>query len=86
MEAQVAGKLVVASNVGGIPEMVHEGKTGFLFAGKNSSDLAAKLDFVLSNGKLCEQVAEQGRKWGLHQWSPSTLFEKTLNVYRSALQ
>ncbi|MBO8162292.1 MAG: glycosyltransferase family 4 protein [Brevibacillus sp.] len=85
MEAQVAGKLVVASDAGGIPEMVSDGKTGILFASKNSDDLALKLQQVLSNPERRRQLAAQGQKWGLKQWSPQTLFAKTFAVYKSAV-
>lgn len=86
MEAQVAGKLVLASDVGGIPEMVLDRKTGFLFSSKNSDHLARKLDDILSNPKLGREVADQGRKWGYYQWSSQTLLAKTLDVYHAALQ
>jgi glycosyltransferase involved in cell wall biosynthesis len=85
MEAQVAGKLVVASDAGGIPEMVAHSKTGFIFTSKNSDDLAAKLDFVLSSPELSVRVAEQGQKWGLHQWSPQTLLKSTFAMYKAAI-
>ncbi|MCP2789043.1 glycosyltransferase, partial [Salmonella enterica subsp. enterica serovar Typhimurium] len=73
-------------DVGGIPEMVQDRKTGFLFASKNSDDLANKLDYVLSNPKLRREVADQGRRWGLYQWSQQTLYENTVRIYHSALE
>lgn len=86
MEAQVAGKLVVASNAGGIPEMVSHKKTGFIFASSNSDDLASKLNYVLSHPTLAKQVAVQGHRWGLHRWSLSTLLKNTMGIYLSALE
>ncbi|MEJ8546238.1 glycosyltransferase family 4 protein [Brevibacillus borstelensis] len=86
MEAQVAGKLVVASNAGGIPEMVSHKKTGFIFSKRNSADLASKLDYVLSHPALARQVAERGRRWGLNRWAPSTLLKKTMSIYLSAME
>ncbi|QQE72667.1 glycosyltransferase family 4 protein [Brevibacillus composti] len=85
MEAQVAGKLVVASDAGGIPEMVSHNKTGFIFSSRNSEDLAAKLNTVLSNPFIRKQAAEQGRKWGMIRWAPSTLLDKTMKMYLAAL-
>lgn len=85
MEAQVAGKLAIASNVGGIPEMIQNNKTGLLFTNKNSDELAAKLDIALTKPALRQQLAQQGKEWGLKQWSPGTLFDRTNKVYQSVL-
>ena len=43
MEALAAGKPVLGSRIGGIPEMVQEGQTGFLFRPGDAEDLAAAI-------------------------------------------
>ena len=43
VEAYSVGKPVIGSNIGGIPELVIEGKTGFLFGMGNSNELEAKI-------------------------------------------
>ena len=48
MEAQAAGKPVVVTEYGGMPELVEDGVTGFIVKKQNVADLAAKLE-------LCEQ-------------------------------
>src|SRR5207244_161276 len=44
MEAMASGCCVVASRVGGNPELVVEGETGLLFRAADSADLARSLD------------------------------------------
>lgn len=85
MEAQVAGKLVVASTAGGIPEMVKHGVTGYLFPPKNSHALAKTLHHVLSHPRQSKQVAQRGMIWGTRHWSPKTLLHNTMKIYRQAL-
>lgn len=85
MEAQVAGKLVVASTAGGIPEMVKDGVTGFLFNNKNSDMLAAKLYKALEQPRYSSKVAEQGKAWGMKRWSPKTLLNNTKSIYKQAI-
>ena len=43
MEALAAGKPVLGSRIGGIPEMVQEGRTGFLFRPGDAEDLASAI-------------------------------------------
>ena len=43
LEALAYGKIIIASNIGGIPEMVHEGKNGFLFEAFNYDKIIASL-------------------------------------------
>lgn len=47
LEAQAMGKLTIASNVGGLPENIVNGKTGWLFDDHNPELLAKKIEMVL---------------------------------------
>lgn len=52
-EAMSAGIPVIASNGGGIPELIEHGKTGFLFEMGNARDLAKKMsEFIEEFGKI----------------------------------
>lgn len=62
LEAMAAGKLIVASNVDGIPHQVRHGEHGLLFETKNTADLAAWLDRLLSNDGLASRLGENGRR------------------------
>lgn len=46
-EAQLSGKAVLVSRLGGSPEMIEEGKTGWLFDPHNEDDFIQKLSFML---------------------------------------
>jgi len=55
LEALAYNKLVIASNSGGIPEIIEEGKTGFLFSPGNVTELAEKisnLDYITPKQRL----------------------------------
>jgi len=63
MEAMVLGKPVIGSNVGGIPDLIKDGKNGLLFQVGNSDDLAEKLRTLLNNRNLAMEMGQKGREF-----------------------
>jgi glycosyltransferase involved in cell wall biosynthesis len=61
MEAMAAGCAVVASNVGGNPELVVDGETGLLFPPGDLPALAEKLETLAGNEPLRRRLASAGR-------------------------
>ncbi|SEN04528.1 glycosyltransferase family 4 protein [Paenibacillus sp. OV219] len=86
MEAHVAGKAVVVSNAGGIPEMVAHEKTGLIFPAGNDQDLYGNLLAVLSEDDLRRRLGEQSKAFGLQHWSLPAMTERILAIYERALQ
>jgi glycosyltransferase involved in cell wall biosynthesis len=60
LEAMVAKKPVIATNVGGIPEVVIDGETGFLVEPKNPKVIAEKIIFLLKNPERAKEMGESG--------------------------
>lgn len=58
IEAMSFGKPVIGSDVGGIPEIIEDGKNGFLFRSEDVDDLAAKLKVLISNPDLRMSMGE----------------------------
>jgi glycosyltransferase involved in cell wall biosynthesis len=59
-EAMAARIPVIASRIGGIPELVDDEKTGYLFEPGNSRDLAQKMSACLSQDDHLQQLGENG--------------------------
>ncbi|MDD5732026.1 MAG: glycosyltransferase family 4 protein [Patescibacteria group bacterium] len=55
-ESMACGKVVVASNLGGIPEIINNGVDGFLFRPGDEKELASILSRVLSDEKLAQDI------------------------------
>jgi glycosyltransferase involved in cell wall biosynthesis len=56
LEAMAAGVPVVATAVGGLPEIVHDGRTGFLVSPNSSIELADRLRRLLTDDRLAEEM------------------------------
>ena len=84
LEAMVCEKPVVASNVGGIPYIVEDGKTGLLFESENVEDLAEKIITLLKDKELREKMGKAGRERAKEfTWDKAA--ERTVEVYEEVV-
>jgi glycosyltransferase involved in cell wall biosynthesis len=84
VEAMMHGRPVIASNLGGIPEIVEDGVTGLLFEAGNADDLAQKIQYLWDHPDLCRQMGEAGRTKARKEYSPDAYYQRLMEVYRIA--
>jgi starch synthase len=91
LEAMACETAVVASKVGGIPEIVVEGETGYL-VDYNPADteafttrLAARIDEVMSDPALAKRMGKAGRERAVETFGWPKIAGRTLELYRSLL-
>lgn len=85
LEAMACGKPVVASNVGGIPFVVEDGKTGLLFESENVEELAEKIISLLGDKERRTKMGEAGRERAKgFTWERSA--ERTVEVYKEVIE
>ncbi|HET7386304.1 MAG TPA: glycogen synthase [Nocardioidaceae bacterium] len=91
LEAMACGTAVVASRVGGIPEVVEEGETGLL-VGYDSQDtagfeagLAAAVNRLVEDPALAARMGESGRARAVAEFAWSAIAARTMQLYRSLL-
>jgi len=60
LEAQATGLPVIVARAGALPELVKDGKNGFLFNPKDEKELAIKIVKVLNDKKLAKEMGEYG--------------------------
>jgi glycosyltransferase involved in cell wall biosynthesis len=76
---------VVATAVGGTPELVRDGETGLLIEPDNAPALAAAIDRLQADGDLRERLVVAGREQAEQlTWAASA--EQMLGIYREALE
>jgi len=81
LEAMAANLPVIASAVGGIPEVVGHEKTGLLVPPENPEELAKALDTLLSDLPRCKMMGQQGRKIIEQRFSRKKQVEALLAVF-----
>lgn len=84
MEAMACGKAVVASRVGGVPELVREGIDGILVEPGDVAALAEAMTKLLSDSALRSQMGRAGReRAGEFSWDRTA--EVVLRAYQAAI-
>jgi len=85
IEAMSLGLPLVASNVGGVNELIFHGKNGYLFEAKDHHALAARLN-QLKDEKLRQQMGHFSRQLYLEKFTLSQFIENTVKVYQKLLR
>jgi glycogen synthase len=85
LEAMACGTPVVASRVGGIPEVVVDGETGWLVEPGAPAALAEALRRALADPERARRMGEAGRRRVEAHFSWDRIAERTLEVYRQAI-
>ena len=80
MESQMYGTPVLGANIGGIPELIQNGKTGELFESGNREDLKAKIQKLWNDKKLCRQYSANCKEIGFD--TVDQYCKKIMRVYR----
>ena len=81
LEAMASGKPVIATNVGGIPYMIDDGKNGFLVNYGDIEGLVEKIFMLMNNKNLKYYIRENGKKTAM-KYSWEKVSEETYGVYK----
>lgn len=84
LEAMASGKPIVSTNVGGLPEIVLDGKTGYLVPPADSPALAGAMRKLIAAPSLRESMGQAARERVLREFDWRVIAERTAAVYRQA--
>lgn len=85
IEAQASSKSVVATRVGSIPEVVRDGKSGFLVGKDDKASMIRHLLLLIDNTEMRRQMGDHGREFVKEQFSMENLVEKMEKLYSRLL-
>lgn len=86
LEAMAAGLPVVATRVGGVPDVVQEGKTGFLVGPEDINEFASRVKQILQNPIQAKKMGIEGRRIVERKYNCALAVSRLTNVYRNALR
>jgi len=85
IEALAAGRPVVATRVGGVPDVVRDGEDGFLVEAGATDELADRLARLARDPDLREEMGRRGRERVLPRYAVDRLVDDVDRLYRSLL-
>lgn len=85
LEAMKYSLPVAATRVGGVPEVVEDGVTGFLVSSDDDAGLADKIMTLLADAPLCRRFGKNGRKRLEDKFGIEKMAASTRNVYIEAV-
>jgi len=74
---------VIATNVGGVHELVSNNKTGLLVTPNNSKELLEKINYLLNDIDLCNRLANNAHEFVMKNFSWEVLLPKYLKLYEN---
>jgi len=85
LEAQSCGRPVVAFEIGGISDIVVNGKTGILVKPFDVEELSAEIDDLFTDFSEIEYLGKQGRKRAIELWDPKKIAGDFTSLYRKVI-
>jgi glycosyltransferase involved in cell wall biosynthesis len=85
VEAQAAGVPVIGTRVGGIAEVLDEGRTGYLVDPDNAHELADKIEVLYRMKTHRKALSDACRKWVDPKFSAARMVDEIESVYRRAM-
>lgn len=86
LEAMRAGVPVIASDVGGVSECIHDGETGLLVPRRDIASMRISMDRLISSPDLRARLGEAGRDRFLAHFTSDVMLVKTMDVYERAVE
>lgn len=85
LEAMCASVPIIATNVGGIPEILNHGEYGILIKSKDSSELANAIIYAIKNRIQIKEMAEKAKIRQVNLYSEERMQANTLEIYKSLI-
>jgi glycosyltransferase involved in cell wall biosynthesis len=81
IESMALGRAVIGSDIGGIPELIQDGKTGLLFKPRDAGDLVDKINCLSAHPEWQIEMGKKGRARVELMFDSDRYYESLMNIY-----
>ena len=85
LEAMEIGKPIVASRIGGIPELIVDGENGYLYKADDINELKEKLTLLLDDDEKVNSFAQKSRELYESYYSPDSYYNELIKIYNKVM-
>ncbi|MEM3000918.1 MAG: glycosyltransferase family 4 protein, partial [Candidatus Nitrosocaldus sp.] len=85
IEAFACGKPVIASRLGGIPELVKNWQTGLLFKPGDLENLALKIRFFMKHPEKARKMGENAKEFVNNKLAKDIYYERLIKIYEELI-
>ena len=85
LEAMAAGVPVIAAKVGGVPDLVDEGKTGIFCDPNEPESMRGAIARVLTNISAAREMASRAKVRAREKFHPKVIAQRHIEIYREVL-
>lgn len=84
LESLAMGKIVIASRIGGLSEIIQDGENGFLFKAGDSDELAKKINLAVERDESIKNMENNAKK-SVSGLTPENHYEKIMELYKKII-
>ena len=85
-ESMILGKAIVASNVGGIPELIINNFTGILVEPGNIKEFSNAIIKLLFNRDTCQTIGRKAQEFAIQMFNINKIVSRRLEIYKNLLK
>jgi len=86
LESFALGKPVIGARIGGIPELVMDGKTGYTFEPGNVKDLRDKIEDLKNNPMKISEMGRNARRFVEENFNSEKHYQELIKIYQMAME
>ena len=86
IESFALGKPVIGARIGGIPELVKDGQTGYTFEPGSVDDLRSKIKLLIENPDKVINIGKTARKLVEQHNNPEAHYQRLTQIYKMAAE
>lgn len=85
IESFALGKPVIGARIGGIPELVIDGETGYTFESGNAIDLKEKINYLVNNLGKCLELGKNARRFVEENLNSEQHYNQLIDIYEKTI-